>query len=232
MSAAAIEVPRSTYDEQQALTTVERARGMVVRNVEERSLAAEIGRAVAGLYKEAEEWFKPMKQAAAKAHKEVCTKENAILQPLEQAKQHLSREIGAFDQRAEKERLAEEARLQEQARKEAQATADLLAQENAILDAISLEQDGDVAGAMAVLNNPAPVPVCVPPVIVQREVPKTQGVSAAVVWKFKIDDESRIPREYLMVDEKKLGAVVRAMKDKTSIPGVSVYPEGAARFRA
>jgi len=228
MSAATIEVPI----EQQALTVVERARGIVVANAEQRSLAAEIGRVVAGLYKEAEEWFKPMKQAAAKAHKEICTKENSVLQPLESAKQYLSRQIGAFDERVERERLAEEARLQEEARKQAQAEADRLAQENAIADAISLERDGDVAGAMAVLNHPAPVEVYVPPVIVQREVPKTQGVSAAVAWKFKITNEALIPREYLMVDEKKLGAVVRAMKDKTSIPGVAAYPESGARFRA
>lgn len=218
--------------EQQALTAVDRAQAIVVLTVAQRGLAAEIGRAIAGLYKEAEEFFKPMKQAAAKAHKEICTKENAILQPLEQAKQHLSRQIGAFDQRAEQERLAEERRLQEEARVAAEAAAAMVSQENAIADAIELERDGDVAGAMAVLNNPAPVPVYIPPVIVQREVPKTAGVSGAVIWKFKIDDESRIPREYLMVDEKKLGAVVRAMKDKTRIPGVSVYPEGGARFRA
>lgn len=228
MSAAAIEVPI----EQQALTTVERAQGIRVVTIDQRNLASEVGRAIAGLCKRAEEFFKPMKQAAAATHKEICAKENAILQPLEEAKRHLSREIGAFDQRAEKERLAEQARLQEEARKNAQAAADLLAQENAIADAIDLERDGDVAGAMAVLNNPAPVPLYVPPVIVQREVPKTQGVSGAVIWKFKIDDESRIPREYLVVDEKALGAVVRAMKDKTSIPGISVYPEGGARFRA
>lgn len=228
MSAAVIEVPI----EQQALTTVERARSLVVGNVEQRTMAAEIGRAVAGLYKQAEEFFKPMKQAAAKAHKEICTQENSILQPLEAAKQHLSREIGAFDQRAERERLAEEARLQEQARRDAEAVAEQLAQENAIADAISLEQDGDIAGAMAVLNHPAPVEVFVPPVIVQREVPKTQGVSGVQVWKFKITNEALIPREFLMVDEKKLGAVVRAMKEKTSIPGVAVYAEGAARFRA
>lgn len=228
MSAAVMDVPI----EQQALTTVERARSIVVANVEQRTLAAEIGRVVAGLYKEAEEFFKPMKQAAAKAHKEICTKENAILQPLEAAKQHLSREIGAFDQLAEKERRDEEARLQAEADRLARVEADRLAQENAIADAISLEADGDVAGAMAVLNHPAPVGVFVPPVVLQREVPKTQGVSGAVVWKFKITNEARIPREFLVVDEKKIGAVVRAMKGKTSIPGVAVYPEGAARFRA
>lgn len=228
MSAAVMDVPI----EQQALTTVERARSIVVANVEQRTLAAEIGRVVAGLYKEAEEFFKPMKQAAAKAHKEICTKENAILQPLEAAKQHLSREIGAFDQLAEKERRDEEARLQAEADRLAQAEADRLAQDNAIADAISLEADGDVAGAMAVLNHPAPVEVFVPPVVLQREVPKTQGVSGAVLWKFKITNEAQIPREFLVVDEKKIGAVVRAMRGKTSIPGVAVYPEGAARFRA
>ncbi len=229
---AVIEAPSNNWDEQQALTMVERAKAIVVSNVEQRTMAAEIGRVVAGLYKEAEEFFKPMKQAAAKAHKEICTKENTILEPLEQAKQYLSRQIGSFDLRMEQERRAEEARLQEEARKQAEAEAARLAQENAIADAITLEQDGDVAGALAVLAHPEPVEVYVPPVVVQREIPKTQGVSGAVDWKFKIVNEALIPREYLMVDEKKLRAIVRAMKDKTNIPGVAVYSEGAARFRA
>jgi len=228
MSAIAMEIPI----EQQALTTVERAQGMVVSNVEQRTLAAEIGRVLASLYKEAEEFFKPMKQAAAKTHKEICNKENAILQPLERAKQHLSRQIGGFDQRMERERREEEARLQEQARIDAEAEANRLAQEYAIADAISLEADGDVAGAMAVLNHPAPVQAYVPPIIVQREIPKTQGVSVQQIWKFRITNAALVPEEFKTINEKQIGAVVRAMKEKTSIPGVEAYPEAGARFTA
>src|SRR5437868_9583033 len=119
-----------------------------------------------------------MKQAAARAHKEICAKENAVRDPLKAAKQYLSGQIGAFDATQERLRRAEEARLQEEARKAAEAEAARLAQEQAIQDAIALEAQGDKKAAEAVLNHPAPVEVFVPPVVVQRQVPKMAGVSA------------------------------------------------------
>jgi len=54
---------------------------------------------------------------------------------------------------------------------------------------------------------------------------KVKGISIREVWKFKIEDEKLIPREYLSVDESKIGQVVRALKDATNIPGILVYAE-------
>lgn len=228
MSTAVIEAPI----EQRALTTVEKARAIVVSSVEQRHQAGEMGRILAGLCKQAEEFFKPMKQKAKAAHAEICTKENSVLEPLEGAKRYLSGQIGAFDRRMEEERRAEEARLQEEERQRALQEASALSQERAIEDAIQLESDGDPAAAEAVLANPAPVPLRMHSVIVQKQVPKTEGVSGALNWKFRIVDESLIPRKYLIVDEKTIGGVVRAEKGKTEIPGIEVYPESGARFRA
>jgi hypothetical protein len=218
--------------EQQSLTTVERAKGLVVRSVEDRGLAAEYGRAIVTLDKEVEAFFKPMKEAAAKAHKEICTKENSVRKPLEEAKRYLSGQIGNFDQEAERERRAEEARIQEQLRVEAEADAKRRADEQALLDAIELEAQGDKTGAEAVLNNPVPVAVHVPAVVLPTQVPKAEGVSGSKVWKYRVTNEALVPREFLLIDEKKLGQIVRALKDKTSIPGIEAYPVNGARFTA
>lgn len=218
--------------ESKALTTVEQAKSLVVNSHESRASAAELGRVVAGLYKEGEEWFAPMKRLAAQAHKEICSKENAVLKPLEEAKRYLSSQIGGYDQQQERLRRAEETRLQDEARKVAEAESQRLATEQAISDAIALEAAGDKKGADAVLANPAPVPVFVPPVIVPSSVQKSAGVSGTQLWKFRITNPDLIPREYLVPDEKAIGQVVRGLKDKTKIPGIEVYPEGAARFRA
>lgn len=61
--------------------------------------------------------------------------------------------------------------------------------------------------------------------IIHREAPKVAGVSMREVWKFEVTDESLVPREYLSVDEKKIRAVVNALKGGTKIAGVRVYPE-------
>ena len=51
------------------------------------------------------------------------------------------------------------------------------------------------------------------------------GLTVREDWKFSIVDAALIPREYLIPDEKKIGRIVRAMKDATNIPGVRVYAE-------
>lgn len=55
--------------------------------------------------------------------------------------------------------------------------------------------------------------------------PKVSGISTRPVWKFEITDPKLVPREYMTVDEKKIGGVVRALKDQAKIPGVRVYSQ-------
>ena len=74
-------------------------------------------------------------------------------------------------------------------------------------------------------------PVQVAPVVVPKSVPKVSGMSIRDNWKFKITNEKLIPREYLKVDEVKIGQVVRALKSATNIPGVEVYNEGTVSGR-
>lgn len=64
--------------------------------------------------------------------------------------------------------------------------------------------------------------------VIQREPPKVTGISSREVWKFEIVDPSKINPQFLMPDEKKIGAQVRALKgDAASIigAGVRVYAE-------
>lgn len=67
--------------------------------------------------------------------------------------------------------------------------------------------------------------------VVRLEAAKVKGVSIKANWQFEVTDPSLIPREFLMVDEKKIGQVVKAMKDSTSIPGVRVWDAGTVSAR-
>lgn len=63
-------------------------------------------------------------------------------------------------------------------------------------------------------------------VTVQKEagvVNALPGVQPRNSWEFTVEDLSKVPREYLMVDEKKVKGVVKAMKADTNIPGISVF---------
>ncbi len=65
----------------------------------------------------------------------------------------------------------------------------------------------------------------VPVPIVPRKVEKVKGVSFKEIWKFKIVDIKKVPRQYLIVDEKTLGNIARSTKGKVKIAGVEFYSE-------
>lgn len=213
-----------------ALTVTERAETIQIKTIVDRARAAELGLAISQLDKEAEDFFGPMKKAAKAVHTEICNKENSVREPLKTAKQKIAGLIGTFDQEQERLRRAEEARLQAEADKAAQEEADRIAQEQAIQDAIALEAAGDKKGAEAVLNNPVPIQPVSVPVVLQRQTVKTAGVSSAGTWEFIVEDESQIPRQYLVVDQKQLDQIARASKEKTNIPGGRAHFTPSARF--
>ncbi|MDE3244474.1 MAG: hypothetical protein KGN80_00190 [Acidobacteriota bacterium] len=44
-------------------------------------------------------------------------------------------------------------------------------------------------------------------------------------WKFRVVDAAMVPREYLMVDESKLGQLARSAKSDAAVPGVEFYED-------
>jgi hypothetical protein len=127
--------------------------------------------------------------------------------------------IGAYLQKLERERQEKAREAAEAARKEQARLAKLAAKAEARGDERKAEQFQDRAAGV--------VPEYVPQVA-----PAAEGVSSRGVWKYEITDLQQIPREFLVVDTAKLGAVVRAMKDSTNIPGVRAYKESVVAVRA
>ena len=215
---------------QEALAVVKKAEALVVTDQVTRVQAAELGRVVATLDSAAKEKFDAIKKPMTEAKNRVLAWEHEVRDPLVRVKAHLSASIGRFDQEQETLRLQEEARIRRELQAKSDAEAKAAAEAQAIEDAVQLEAAGDTKGAEAVLNNPVPQPVYVPPVILQRETVKTAGVSGSTTWEFMIENADLIPREYLIPDEKLIGQFGRALKEKAKIPGVKFYPKGGARF--
>lgn len=157
--------------------------------------------------------FDPIVEQAHKAHKEAIAQRDKHLKPLEAAKTLIKQKMAEYNLKLKQEeeernrKIAEEMKKQEEEMKLAQALA--------------LEQAGEKELAEAVLEQPSNI---IPLTVAKPEIPNV-GVSFRKVWKFRIVNADLIPREYLKVDEVKIGQVVRAMKDGTNIPGVEVYTE-------
>jgi hypothetical protein len=171
--------------------------------------------------KRVEAFFEPFKSMAFKLHKAICSREGEILAPLKALDTRLRDGIQAFTAAEDRKRRDEEQRLAEERRREEEV--------HQLAEAAQLEAAGDTELAAAVIEQAiaAPAPVVNLP-DVRRQV---DGLKTRTEWKWRYTGNSveramqLIPREYLCIDEKKVGAYVRAMKGTAKIPGIEVYSE-------
>jgi hypothetical protein len=180
-----------------------------------------------------DEAFDPIIAAAHKAHREALDQKHRIEGPVLRSEATVKGKMGAYI--AEQERLrkaAEEAAIEAKRRadeeRERAAKAKKDAEDAALEAAVAAEAAGDKEAAEDIIEETLETAqaemVFEPPPVVPEKI-KLEGGAIRRNWRFRIADESLIPREYLIPDEVKIGRVVRAMKDKANIPGVVAFEE-------
>lgn len=205
----------TTELEQKALSIPEQVNAITITSPETYQKMADIFLVIRGLRKEISESFDPLIKKAHEAHKAIIAEKARHDEPLNKGEKEAKRLMQAYD--AEQARIAreEEARLREIARK--------AEEERQFQEALRAEQEGDKELAEEIIQEE----VYVPPVTVQRAVPKVSGVVFRTYWKWEIVNAKLIPREYLIPDAVRIGKIVSDMKDKTNIPGIKAYSERA-----
>lgn len=164
---------------------------------------------------EVKAYWKPAKDAAAKAHKEICQKEKAMLSICESAEKILKGKMLTYSQKIEAERRAAE----EAARKKAQEESDRL-----LAEAAKAEKSGDSMAATVNMAMAEQVSGISP--TVHTTIPKS-GVSTKKIWKVRVDDEKAIPT-YVNgicirpVDERAIMQLHR-LNPNIQIPGVTFF---------
>lgn len=158
-----------------------------------------------------EAFFKPLKDATHKAHKVICDREKEILAPLlrvDRAKQEAIRAFNDAAARARRERENLEAERRRQSE-----------QDRAIREAAALEQQGKRTLAEAVIAEAItrPAPVVVLPDEVAEIIPTRR------TWHWRVANAALVPREYLCLDEAKIGRYARAMKEQGQIAGIDIF---------
>lgn len=206
--AIAVQPPDYSEQEQQGLVLVASAEDLKVTDAATFDAAAEMLKSIKAYVAEVRKITTPVKEATHAAWRTAVKQETDLVSKAEEAERILkygakgtaitpeATSIAGY-QRAEKAKAdaakAEMDRIQREAEAQARAQA---------------KATGAPVQAVVVFTPPPP------------QVPRSAGVSFTPQWGFEITDAALIPREYLMVDEKKIGAVVRAMKHQTNIPGV------------
>ncbi|ADK81891.1 hypothetical protein [Sediminispirochaeta smaragdinae] len=147
--------------------------------------------------------FEPERKETYAAYKAVTDQIKKYTDILTKAERTVKKKMGAYQ--AEQDRLRIEAA--EKQRKEAEKERE------------QSRKDG----------NSAPV-IPLPPEKKEEPV-KIEGVSFSENWTFIIEETDKIPREYMVPDEKKIRQVVKALKADTNIPGIKVYAEKTVSAR-
>lgn len=185
--------------------------------------------AIGDAVKNVETFFAPFKSMAHKLHKALCDRESEILAPVRMLDNRLRLAIGDYKTAEDRARQVRERELAEQARKEAQ--------DRAAQEAAQLESAGEHAMAAAVIEEAIAAPAAI--VVLADTTKEIEGLSFVTRWHWKFaggpSDVTQtppalvartmelIPREFLCLDEKKVGAYARNMKATGKIPGLDIY---------
>jgi hypothetical protein len=159
--------------------------------------------------------FGPHIKRAFDAHRALLDDRRRLDAPLADAEAILKRRLAAFTLEEEQRRAIEARRRALEAH--AHQTARVWAEVE------DLEAAGYTAEAAELVRDFVQTPTT-PLVIVPAPV-KAPGIQCREVWRYEVMDPAEVPREYLMIDHAKLGAVVRALKGAAPIPGVRMWPE-------
>jgi hypothetical protein len=160
------------------------------------------------------DFFKPIKRSIDASKQTVLDRERAAIAPIEKAMLHLDGVATAW--RREQERI----QIERQRAAEAVEAKRIEAERKALAKEALAEGNKRLAKQITA----API---VPQVTVESAVPQVTGVRKRTVWKFRVTNAAKVPREWCQPDEKAIGEFVREHKENAAgkIPGIEVYAD-------
>lgn len=54
---------------------------------------------------------------------------------------------------------------------------------------------------------------------------KIEGIKKMTIWKYRVVDINKVPREWLIIDEKKMNQFAKATKGSIPVEGIEIYSE-------
>lgn len=158
-------------------------------------------------------------KASYAAWKEAVAHRDRVARPIEAAEKLIKDRIAGYVH--EQRRLADA----QQQRLQAEADAKAEAERKRLLKAAERIKTPDLREARIMEAETIVAPV----VTVAPAVPESK-LSAVVTWGYEITDAASIPREYMIPDTAKIGAVVRASKGAVTIPGVRAVRRESVKY--
>lgn len=161
------------------------------------------------------EFFALMKSTTHKAWKATVSKEKSYTDILDRVERIVKDKVLVYDHAEEKKRREEQQRLQAIADRKAEQERQRLLKEAEKLKTPELKEERLEAAAA----------VATPVVEVAPVIEKQKGEATRKIWKARVVDPDKVPKEWWIIDEKALDAFARATKGNKEVPGVQIYDE-------
>lgn len=197
-----------------ASAAIATAHNLTITSEEDLRVAANLMDGFKKAKKSVEDFFKPMKDKAHQAHKEICARETDLLTPYKEADTAVKGKVTAYN--AEQRRLAdiEAARIRAAQGKESRRLMD---------EAEKAETNGNVAEAESLLKQAVITETIKTPV---RQA-KVAGISYRVAYNIEITDEAAVPCTVSGVtirpiDESAIKKLAQLAKGAITIPGIKI----------
>ena len=162
--------------------------------------------------KQLDEFFDENINRLHKAHKEAKAQKTQFEEPLKKAEAIVKEVIKKY--LVEQDRIRREA--EEKVRQE---------KEKKFEEARELEKEGKKEEAEQIREDETALAPTLPAVV------KADGTHLMKRWTWEIEDENKIPRNYMKPDELAISTSVRLLKGKTNIPGVKVFQTSSVSTR-
>lgn len=193
-------------------------KGLTITNNQEYLNSGEFLKQIKSVSKILDDARKDITKPLDEAKKRVMDFFRDPLDQLSAAEGILKRAILGYQQEQEKIRREEEQKAISRAKAEEERKRRALEER-----AVKAEESGNTAKAELLRERADDV--YVPTIVTAPVIEKVKGISTKKVWKFRIKDESQIPREYLLINEPMLNKIAQATHGKIPVPGVEFYQE-------
>lgn len=192
--------------------------------------ANDLGRILQTGVKDAEAFFRPVKEQIDALKKPVLAAENEFVGRLKSEKLWLGGLLTNYNERVRREREEQERLAREEQER--------LQREEQLQRAIELDESGQSEQAEAVLDEPV---YLAPVVIAAPAPPKVQGQVAKVSYSAKVVDvkalikavaDGRAPLAAIKVDDSYINGIARLDKENFSLPGCELVRTNSTHFRS
>lgn len=199
-----------TLIENESRTVAEQVKSLSVVDQKTYENGASLKIALLGLKKKIEIYWNPKVSKCKEAYDTIRASRDEMLKPTTALDSEVKVKLKTYEREMEKK--AEEARRKAEEEKQKK-----IEEENK-----KRQQEAEVFGEdKAEEVNPDEIEIEQPLPTINR----VKGLGIRKVWKWKVVDINKVPREYFILDEMLINKEARGLKDKLNIPGIEAYED-------